>query len=352
MKKHAIQLIVISLALLLTACADGDASSSSDSSAFWVFIGLLLVLFIAACVAAQAKDEKAEIDLKSDLKLQMSNQLSNQGDIEQPTEHQRRMAEHQRRMGRPSADTRVMPDNLHIDPDNWYIDAKMRNGIAVDTKNRQVAILQRKVAESFLERLEVAADERPESEVRTVAIPYRDILSSEILEDGETVTKTSRGSQIGSALIGGLAMGGLGAAIGGLAGILGGTAAVVGGLTGSTKSTEKTSKIALMITINDVSNPVHYVMLLDDGSAHKKTSSAYKDAMGDAQKWHGKIKVLIHQADQEDRRQEKETAAKTVAIVPQESLADQLEKLGDLRDRGILTEAEFASQKAKLLASG
>ncbi len=32
-------------------------------------------------------------------------------------------------------------------------------------------------------------------------------------------------------------------------------------------------------------------------------------------------------------------------------VADQLRKLADLRDQGILTEDEFAAQKAKLLAS-
>jgi Short C-terminal domain len=32
------------------------------------------------------------------------------------------------------------------------------------------------------------------------------------------------------------------------------------------------------------------------------------------------------------------------------SLISQLEKLGDLRDKGILTEEEFAQQKARLLA--
>jgi hypothetical protein len=34
---------------------------------------------------------------------------------------------------------------------------------------------------------------------------------------------------------------------------------------------------------------------------------------------------------------------------PPPDLADQLRKLADLRDQGILTEAEFATQKAKLL---
>ena len=41
--------------------------------------------------------------------------------------------------------------------------------------------------------------------------------------------------------------------------------------------------------------------------------------------------------------------APTPAPAP-ESVADQLAKLADLRDRGVLTEAEFEAQKAKILA--
>jgi hypothetical protein len=37
---------------------------------------------------------------------------------------------------------------------------------------------------------------------------------------------------------------------------------------------------------------------------------------------------------------------------PQESVADQLTKLADLKDRGVLTDAEFEAQKAKLLSGG
>jgi hypothetical protein len=38
------------------------------------------------------------------------------------------------------------------------------------------------------------------------------------------------------------------------------------------------------------------------------------------------------------------------AAAPQDDLITQLERLGALRDQGILTEEEFADQKAKLLA--
>ena len=40
------------------------------------------------------------------------------------------------------------------------------------------------------------------------------------------------------------------------------------------------------------------------------------------------------------------------AAAPAESQVDQLEKLADLRDRGILTQAEFEAQKAKILSAG
>ena len=199
------------------------------------------------------------------------------------------------------------------------IDVKGRGGIAVDTRNKKVGIV-------------TGAGQL----ARTVMFSYRDVLSSEIIEDGESVTKTARGSQIGGALIGGLALGGVGA--------------IIGGLSGATKSAEKVSKIALMVTVNDMHSPVHYVMLLDDGISYKKSHSAYQKAMGEAKVWHGKIQVLIRQADEEDKLQEQQDAKNTVAVTPQPSLTDELEKLGELRDKGILTEEEFISQKAKLLA--
>jgi hypothetical protein len=41
----------------------------------------------------------------------------------------------------------------------------------------------------------------------------------------------------------------------------------------------------------------------------------------------------------------------TVAPAPGLSVVEQLERLGDLRDKGVLTEDEFAAQKAKIVES-
>jgi len=294
MKKNTIQLITLSLALLLTACSREEILSLPWWWPILVFGGGGGVV-LAIAQGVQGVHEKKQ------------------------REGARLMAMHRMSSLPVRKGSGISGRRSSIMPSDILVDIKGNRGFALDARNRRVGILRGQG-------------------LHPTMISYRDVLSSEIIVDGETVTKTSRGSQIGGALIGGLALGGVGA--------------IIGGLSGSAKSTEKISKLALMVTINDVRNPVHYVVLLDDGIAHEKSSHAYKNAMGEAQKWHGKIKVLIHQTDQEDRRQEQETAAKTVAVVPQESLADQLAKLGELRDRGILTEAEFASQKAKLLGSG
>jgi Short C-terminal domain/Phospholipase_D-nuclease N-terminal len=39
------------------------------------------------------------------------------------------------------------------------------------------------------------------------------------------------------------------------------------------------------------------------------------------------------------------------SVVPQESKADQLSKLADLKDRGVISDAEFQTQKSRVLAS-
>ena len=44
-------------------------------------------------------------------------------------------------------------------------------------------------------------------------------------------------------------------------------------------------------------------------------------------------------------------AAQAPAALPKPDVADQLTKLADLRDRGVLSDAEFEAQKAKILAT-
>jgi hypothetical protein len=156
-------------------------------------------------------------------------------------------------------------------------------------------------------------------------VGYRDLLEVEIMEDGHSITKTSRSSQAGNAILGGILLGGVGA--------------VVGALTSSTKTTGKIRRVDLKIVVNDVKSPVFLINFMNvqanaGGIIHQAAS---KKAM----EWLGRLKVLITMADNEDK------AAHTPIRVT--SNADELLKLADLRDRGILTEQEFQQQKAQVL---
>jgi Short C-terminal domain len=55
-------------------------------------------------------------------------------------------------------------------------------------------------------------------------------------------------------------------------------------------------------------------------------------------------------AAQEEQQQPEQATPVAPAAAPASSTIDQLKELGELKAQGILTEEEFAAQKAKLLA--
>jgi hypothetical protein len=153
------------------------------------------------------------------------------------------------------------------------------------------------------------------------------ILSIEVVEDGKTITKTDRGSQIGGALIGGLAFGGVGA--------------VIGGLSGKTSSEIKVNKLTLHLIIDDVQRPVFDIDLLSFQT--QKGSFTYQEAVKKIDYWYGLLSVLVN-------------SKKETTKVPNESLidsntsmSDELLKIADLRKTGILSEEEYIQCKAKII---
>jgi hypothetical protein len=163
---------------------------------------------------------------------------------------------------------------------------------------------------------------------------YHDILKSEILTDGVSVTSTNRGSQLGGALLGGLLAGGVGA--------------LIGGLSGSTTSQEKVKKVELNIIVNDTVNPIHKIVFLESYfSGYAKDSQEYKDGYNTAYHCHQLIGVLIRQADEEDKRKEISTSSSNSQ--GNVSVADELRKLVQLKDEGIISGDEFEAQKKKLI---
>ncbi len=163
---------------------------------------------------------------------------------------------------------------------------------------------------------------------------YRDILEVEILEDGRSIIKTSRSSQLGGALVGGMLFGELGA--------------VVGGLSGSKYETGETRTIILKILVNDMKSPMQTLYLYDNiiGAGIDVNSKTHKEVIMEARKWHSLISVLIHQADDEDNAKESKDNIKFNNNL---SIADEIIKLKSLSDENIITENEYLLQKDKLL---
>ena len=73
------------------------------------------------------------------------------------------------------------------------------------------------------------------------SISVTKLISAEIIEDGNSIYKTNRASQIGGALIGSVIFGGVGA--------------VIGGLSGSKSKLEECKKLGVQLIFNDLYNP-------------------------------------------------------------------------------------------------
>lgn len=94
--------------------------------------------------------------------------------------------------------------------------------------------------------------------------------------------------------------------------------------------------------IKDTSAPLHDVTFLNVKT--EKTHNRYKKAMQSARHWYGIIEVLIKQAEED-----KKNAVNNVVQISQSSITDEIKKLAELRDIGILSDVEFQQQKEKLL---
>ena len=150
---------------------------------------------------------------------------------------------------------------------------------------------------------------------------YMKIIQSEIVVDGQTITKQS--GTIGRSIVGGVLAGSAGA--------------IIGGTTGSTISNEKINSILVKITINDTINPVFKIIFLNVPT--EKRSPAYDISFSTAERLHGIIAGIIKQVDLDMSK----TSNNNLTI------SDELVKLKKLLDDGVLTDEEFINHKKKLL---
>jgi hypothetical protein len=159
------------------------------------------------------------------------------------------------------------------------------------------------------------------------AYDFTQIASVEVVENGVTVTQTNRGSQLLGAAVGGLAFGAVGA--------------VVGGLSGSSRSRARLRGISLKVTVDDQLRPVHVISFLQssDEKGLDPEGLVARQARERVDRVHAHILNAMRQAQ----------AKPTVAPVAFD--ANELQKLWDMKQAGILTEDEFTRIKARLLGN-
>jgi hypothetical protein len=114
-------------------------------------------------------------------------------------------------------------------------------------------------------------------------VPFNLLVSSEIVVNNTStaVTKTSRSSQLGGALVGGILAGGVGA--------------VVGGLSGSTRTTttSQISSLVLKILVDDLEKPNFNVSFQTEPIPYDRDNFSLSRSLDDIEMWHGVLSILI-----------------------------------------------------------
>jgi len=186
--------------------------------------------------------------------------------------------------------------------------------IAIDDINEQIAI--------------------KESKGNIRKYPYSEIIGCEIIENGETTYRKS--SIIGRAIIGGV--------------IAGGAGAIIGGLSGKLKKDKEIKNLDFKITFKDTNRPNFTIKFFDawEESARTKKSIKINDAVYGPileksliklKNWKDILEIIIDNQDNLNKKS-KETEI---------SISDELLKLNDLKEKGIITQDEFEKQKKKIL---
>ena len=162
-------------------------------------------------------------------------------------------------------------------------------------------------------------------------INFADIISVELLEDSNVSFSKSTMRVIGGGLIGGA--------------IAGGAGAVVGGLSGDSNVKKEVSKIQIKLLVRNQKVP-NFIFDCYDGIPLNSNEEPYKETMREIYSVVDHISVIINMMDREYQHQEN----LLISEPKTQSIADELEKLCALREKGILSAEEFEKQKAKILS--
>lgn len=165
-------------------------------------------------------------------------------------------------------------------------------------------------------------------------IDYSALLSVSIETDGKVVSQRSTIRTIGGAMVGGA--------------LMGNTGAVIGAFSGNMVSGQAIKMVKVKFVMRDEACPTFDLLLLNMYGAIKPSDPDYNKvsfALSIANEMKALATVVIDKVDKADMRIQ-ENASKTMVV---SSIADEISKLADLKDKGVLTEEEFNIQKQHYL---
>ena len=156
----------------------------------------------------------------------------------------------------------------------------------------------------------------------------QDLIESEVLIDGKTVTKTSRASQFAGAAIGGVLFGGIGAA--------------VGALSGKTTTGIEAKGVKLQLTINDLEAPFHIIDFIEMTAGGSTSPSV---AVQEAEQWHTLFSTIIKINEKATSEEPEHSGLEGES----ESFSDEIRSLHELLQQGALTEEEYNAAKQRVI---
>lgn len=193
----------------------------------------------------------------------------------------------------------------------------LQSKVAIDTKNKQIAIWTNKHKDNF-----VYSSGNYKYEYSIHCYDFKDILSVEMLVKGESISITSKSSQVGGALVGGAIAGNVGA--------------LIGGLGADSKTIDVTTRKDLALTINDLNNSlfiINFYREYPDMKVRGTRNKIFKNTDNNLREWYGILKHVI-KSDEETTKVNNAT---------------EIEEFFLLKEKGIISESEFNEFKKNKL---
>lgn len=144
-----------------------------------------------------------------------------------------------------------------------------------------------------------------------------DILSYELLEDGNTISKGG----VGGAVVGGA--------------LLGGTGAIIGALTGK-KQRNTCTKLEIKLTLKNLHTPTLYIVI--NNREIERGSALYEMFMSQAQEILSILDIIFSKISSDNEPKQASN-----------SKASEIREFKQLLDEGIITQEEFEAKKKELL---